>query len=111
MNNVTLLGRIGKDPEEKNGAVKFSIATNDGSKDKPKTNWHNIVAFGRTGEIIMKFFKKGDMIGIVGRLDYNEHEGKHYTSIIAGTFAFAGKSERVVEEHSDVTEIEDDLPF
>jgi single-strand DNA-binding protein len=114
MNNVTLLGRLGKDPENKNGAVKFSIATNDGSKDKLKTNWHNIVAFGKTGESIEKFFKKGDMIGIVGRLDYNQHEGKTYTSIIANSFAFTGKSEAsapLAGEEVNQSSDDDDMPF
>lgn len=90
MNKVTIVGRLGQDPENKNGAVKFSVATNDGTKDKQKTNWHNIVAFGKVGETIEKYLKQGNQIAIHGRLDYNDHEGKRYTSIILESFTFVG---------------------
>lgn len=90
MNQVNLIGRLGGDPEEKNGVVKFSIATNDGTNDKPKTNWHNIVAFGKTGEILSKYLNKGSQIGITGRLDYNKFEDKNYTSVIVERFTFVG---------------------
>lgn len=90
MNQVSLIGRLGGDPETKNGVVKFSIATNDGTNDKPKTNWHNIVAFGKTGEILAKHLNKGSQIGITGRLDYNKFEDKTYTSVIVERFTFVG---------------------
>ena len=90
MNNVNLVGRLGNDPETKNGVCKFSIATNDGTKEKQKTNWHNIVAFGKTGEVLQTYLIKGSQIAISGRIDYNKHEDKTYTSIIVGSFTFVG---------------------
>jgi single-strand DNA-binding protein len=90
MNQVNLVGRLGQKPETKNGACKFSIATNDGTKEKPKTNWHNIVAFGKTGEVLQQYLDVGNQIAISGRLDYNKHEEKSYTSIIVNTFTFVG---------------------
>lgn len=88
MNKVQIVGRLGQDPETSNGACKFSVATNDGTKEKPKTNWHNVVAFGKTGENLQKFLSKGSQIAISGRLDYNTHEDKKYTSIIVNSFTF-----------------------
>ncbi len=116
MNQVNLLGRLGGDPEEKNGAVKFSIATNDGTKDKPKTNWHNIVAFGKTGEILAKYLKKGIQIGITGRIDYNKFEEKTYTSIVVERFSFVSDSKAGVNtpppvEEEEQEEEDDLLPF
>ena len=116
MNQVNLIGRLGQDPETKNGACKFSIATNDGTKDKPKTNWHNIVAFGKTGEVLQKYLKKGDQIAIVGRLDYNKHDEKIYTSVIVTSFTFVGNGKQEEQptqeaEEQPTQEDEDDLPF
>ena len=96
-NFVYLKGRLGKDPENINGVVKFSMATSQKYKSKEgeqveKTQWHNCVAFKKTGEIIEKFFKKGDEIIIEGAIEYNEHEGKYYTSIKVASFDFCGSN-------------------
>ena len=107
MNQVNLIGRLGKEPETKNGACKFSIATNDGTKDKPKTNWHNVVSFGKTAEVLQKYLKKGYQIGIVGRLDYNKHDDKMYTSIIVNSFTFVGNA----KQEEQPTQVADDDPF
>ena len=110
MNEVNLIGRLGQKPETKNGACKFSIATNDGTKEKQKTNWHNIVAFGKTGEVLQKYLSKGDQVGISGRLDYHKHEDKVYTSIIVNSFTFIGAPQtQQAPPLSD--EIDDDLGF
>lgn len=107
MNQINLVGRLGGDPEEKNGAVKFSIATNDGFGEKKKTNWHNIVAFGKTGEILGKYLKKGSQIAITGRIDYNKHNDKFYTSIIVDKFTFIGEGGNAsMQEQED-----DNTPF
>jgi single-strand DNA-binding protein len=94
MNNVNLLGRLGQDPQTTNGVCKISVATNDGTKDKPKTNWHNVVSFGKTAEILQNYLKKGDQIAINGRVDYNKHEDKTYTSIIVNSFTFVGSAKQ-----------------
>lgn len=122
VNKVILKGRLGKDPEMKNTAVKFSIATDEGYKDKSgnkvdKTAWHNIVAFGKLAEILEKYLHKGDEVVIVGKLDYNEHEGKWYTSIIANEFDFVSSKNDSsqptpkAEVPAGAPEENDDLPF
>jgi single-strand DNA-binding protein len=95
MNNITLIGRVGQKPELKTAKsgtsfINFSIATNDGFGDKKKTNWHNCTAFGKTAEIIDKYVAKGDEIGIVGSIDYNENDGKKYTTVLINSFTFIG---------------------
>jgi single-strand DNA-binding protein len=98
VNKVILKGRIGKDLESITGGVKFSVATDEGyTKDGnkvEKTAWHNVVAFGKLGEILQKYFSKGSEILIVGKLDYTEKDGKYYTSIIASEFDFVGSSKQ-----------------
>ena len=90
MNNVTLVGRVGNDPEIKENFVKLSLATNDGYGDNKKTNWHSIVFFGKAAEVVGKYVKKGDSFAVSGRLDYNKHEDKYYTSIIGNDFTLLG---------------------
>jgi single-strand DNA-binding protein len=87
-NTVRLIGNVGQVPEikeTKNGKklAKFSIATNEmyynskGEKVK-KTYWHNIVAWGKTAEIIDNYVDKGNEIAIEGKLTnraYDTPEG------------------------------------
>ena len=84
-NHISLIGRVGKDPETKqltNGVVSnFSLATSEKYKDKQgqkqeQTEWHNITAWGKTAETVDKYVKKGDMIGVEGKMTYQKWEDK-----------------------------------
>ena len=78
VNKVILLGNVGKDPEIRSTAggtmvATFSLATADRQKDQQgnwqdKTEWHNLVAYGRTAEIIRDYVKKGKELFIEGKL-------------------------------------------
>ncbi len=79
LNKVILIGNLGKDPEMRflpNGdaVANFSIATSESWKDKTtgvkqeKTEWHNIVAFGKLAKIVEQYLKKGTSIYAEGRL-------------------------------------------
>lgn len=97
INKIIIKGRLGGDPENRSGVVNFSVATDDGYKDKDgnkveNTNWHRVTAFGKLGEILEKWVKKGDEVIIIGRVQYREHEGKYYTNIIANEFDFVGSN-------------------
>lgn len=84
MNKVILIGRVGKDPESKEmdfGVItKFSLATSEkvgkGDSRREVTEWHNIVCFGKVGEIARDYIKKGALISVEGRIKYNEYENK-----------------------------------
>jgi len=115
MNQVILKGRLGQDPEFKTlesgkTVVNFSIATNDGTKDKPKTNWHNCTAWAKTAEVINEYFHKGDEILVTGVINYEKPKEITYTKITVFRFEFCGnKSE--IPEAIEKTEKGDDLPF
>lgn len=123
VNKAIIKGRLGTDPENRSGVVNLSIATDDGYKDKDGnkvevTNWHRATAFGKLAEVIEKWFKKGDEIFIVGRIQYREHEGKYYTNIIINEFDFVGSRQesRPTEspsrpESSAPPKSDDGLPF
>jgi single-strand DNA-binding protein len=83
LNKVMLIGNLGRDPELKatpSGQVltRFSLATTETWKNpqgekQSKTEWHNIVAWGKQAEIADKFLRKGKQIFIEGRLQYREY--------------------------------------
>jgi len=98
LNKVMLIGRLGKDPEVKYtqsgmAIVKFTVATNEDWPDKStgerkeRTEWHNIVAFGKLGEICGKYLAKGKQVYIEGRLQTSswEKDGitRYRTEIVA----------------------------
>jgi single-strand DNA-binding protein len=91
MNNVTLVGRLGADPEVNEKFTKISIATNDGFGESKKTNWHNCVCFGKVAEIIGKYAKKGDNISVSGRIEYSQKDDKYYTNIVISNVTLLGE--------------------
>jgi single-strand DNA-binding protein len=83
-NRVTLIGHTGKEVEvinfEKGGMkASVSLATNDfytnamGEKVE-ETQWHNLIAFGKTAEIMQKYVQKGKEVAIEGKLTYRSYE-------------------------------------
>ncbi len=105
-NKVQLIGYVGNDPEIKNleggkKVAKLTIATNDvyykENKEKiTDTQWHNIVAWGKTAEIIENFVTKGKEIGIEGKLthrSFDDKEGnkRYYTEVVANELLLLGK--------------------
>lgn len=85
-NSVRLIGRIGNNPEIKNldrgkKVATLTLATNevyynDKNEKVETTQWHNLVAWGKTAEIIEKFVEKGKEIAIEGKLNYRNYDDK-----------------------------------
>lgn len=85
-NKVQLIGNLGNDPETltlENGSklAKFSIATNETYKNVAgekvtDTQWHNVVAWGKTAEIVENFLVKGKEVAIEGKLTSRSYETK-----------------------------------
>ena len=86
VNKVTLLGNVGKDPEIRSTpggtmVANFTLATSDNQKDaqgawQERTEWHNLVAFKRTAEIVRDYVKKGSKLYIEGKLTTRSWEDK-----------------------------------
>ena len=76
INHVTLLGRIGADPElrsTKSGTavVQLRLATDRYSKSaegQSETDWHSVVVWGKTAEAVARYIRKGDRVHVTGRL-------------------------------------------
>jgi single-strand DNA-binding protein len=110
VNKVILLGNLGKDPEVKYtqggmAVARFSLATTERAKDKEgnwndKTEWHNVVAFGRTAEIAGEYLKKGRTVYIEGSLrssswdDKETGQKKYKTEVIINDLIMVGGSQR-----------------
>lgn len=90
MNIVILNGRLGKDPEEFSAGVRFSVATTEHFNGEEKIQWHNVTAFGKTGEFVQKYFRRGKTINIQGRIEYfkKDEDSPTYTNIIAERVMF-----------------------
>src|ERR1700755_555286 len=106
VNRVTLIGNVGKDPElnyTPSGVpvAKLSLATNERYKDKSgawqdKTEWHNLIAWQKTAEIIGEYVKKGSKIYIEGKLqtssweDKQTGEKKYKTEVVVSDIVLLG---------------------
>jgi single-strand DNA-binding protein len=107
INKVFLLGNVGKDPEIRSTAggtmvASFSLATADRQKDAQgnwtdKSEWHNLVAFNRTAEIIRDYVKKGTQLHIEGKIqtrswdDKDSGQKKYRTEILVNEMTLLGK--------------------
>ncbi|MBI4478739.1 MAG: single-stranded DNA-binding protein [Acidobacteria bacterium] len=86
VNKVILVGNLGRDPElsylpSGQSVAKFSLATSRSYKDKSgelkeETEWHNIVAWGKLGEICAQYLSKGRQAYVEGRIQSRTWEGK-----------------------------------
>ena len=105
LNRVQLIGRLGKDPESKftpsgKKVVHFSLAVSNRWKDKSgetkeSTEWVNIEAWGRLGEVCQEYLKKGSLIFLEGRLKTDKYEDKsetkYFTKVVAQSLEFLDK--------------------
>ena len=105
LNRVQLIGRLGKDPESKftptgKKVAHFSLAVSNRWKDKngetkEATEWVNIEAWGRLGEVCQEYLKKGSLIFLEGRLKTDKYEEKgearYFTKVVAQSLEFLDK--------------------
>lgn len=99
LNQCNFIGRLGRDPEENHmpsgdTVCNFSIAVGWKTKDKEGTEWVNIVAFGKLGEICADYLKKGAQVMISGRFHTREWEKdgvkRYSTEIVAERMQMLG---------------------
>ena len=144
VNKVIVLGNLGADPELRSSpsgvtTCRLSIATsmnwtdkNSGEK-KEKTEWHRVVFFGRSAEVIDQYLKKGQQLYIEGRLQTCKYEKdgieRYSTDIIGESFNFISSSgsssnnnqfandinqdtnSNNKQEKPSADDFEDDIPF
>lgn len=104
-NKVQLLGNLGNEPEmitleSGKKLVKFSIATNETYKNAngekvTDTQWHNIIAWNKTAEIVEKYLQKGNEVMIEGKLtsrsyETKEGEKRYITEVVCNELVMLG---------------------
>ncbi|MFT5250306.1 MAG: single-strand DNA-binding protein, partial [bacterium] len=104
-NKVQLIGNLGNNPEiitleSGKKLAKFSIATNESYKNAKgekvqNTEWHNVVAWNTTAEIVEKYLEKGKEIAIEGKLtsrSYDDKDGvkRYVTEIVCNELLMLG---------------------
>ena len=111
VNKVILVGHVGNDPEIKHldkdvSVAKFSLATSEYStsptgEKTSTTEWHKIIAWRTTAEVVEKYVKKGSQIYLEGKIrsrSYDINGIKHYiTEIFANRIEILGKREGQAE--------------
>ncbi len=85
-NKVQLIGHLGQDPEivdleSGKKLARFSIATNEVYRDSngekvTDTQWHNVVAWGKTADIVAQYLNKGNEVAVEGKLIHRTYESK-----------------------------------
>ncbi len=137
VNKVILIGNLGRDPElryTKSGAAvaNFSLATTDSftreGQREERTEWHRIVAWGKTAELCTQYLAKGRSVYIEGQLRTREWEDKdgnkrQTTEVHAQTVTFLGPrpagggggrsrpSEPATQPAADAPPSDDEIPF
>ena len=110
LNKAMLIGRCGGNPDVKTineqgrKAAQFSLATTERYKDrngevKEQTEWHNIVAFDKTAELIEKFVAKGMLLYVEGKLrtrSWDDQNGnkRYVTEVLVNAIQFLEKKEQ-----------------
>ena len=132
MNKVILMGRLTKDPEVRYSQsadpvaiARYTLAVNRVFKreGEPDADFINIVALGKRGEFAEKYFHKGQMVGVVGRLQvrtYDDPDGKRqwFTEVLVEEQHFAESRKEGQAQQKQETGFypvdnygEEDLPF
>ena len=130
INKVELIGNLGADPEVKvmpsgGNVVNLRLATTRRWKDrntgerKDATEWHRVVCFNRTADIVAQYLKKGSQVYIEGRLQTRKWQAqdgtdRYSTEIVANSLTMLGKKSTETEtldkaSHSPLDDPFDDL--
>jgi single-strand DNA-binding protein len=113
LNRVQLIGYLGRDPEARTipsgqKVAQFSLGVTrrwkSGSESKEATDWFNVEAWGRLGELGQQYLKKGSLVYVEGRLKTDRYEDKgetkYFTKVVASSLQFLDRKpaeEPVVE--------------
>lgn len=126
LNRVQLIGRLGKDPESKftptgKKVAHFSVAVSNRWKGrdgeaKETTEWVNVEAWDRLGEVCQEYLKKGSLVYIEGRLKTDKYEEKgdtrYYTKVVAQMVQFLdSRAGETVEQAGDEDLEATEFPF
>jgi len=120
LNKVILMGFLGGDAVVRTGKsdkqfTTLSLATKDSYKDKEtgkyneRTEWHNLIVFGKLGEVAAKL-KKGAHIQIEGKIQHSEYKGVKTDTIQVTSILKLDRAERVAAEEELDETFDEEVP-
>ena len=94
MQSITIAGRIGRDAETRNAGegtvTSFTVAVDQRNGRDKTTNWWRVSIWGKRGESLCQYLRKGDNITVAGEFSLSEYEGKPQLNIRASEVALQG---------------------
>lgn len=134
INNLTLVGRTGGDPEMKtfsSGAImatlNVAITRPAAKKEEKETDWFTVKVWGKQAEIVQRYVKKGHLIGIIGHLEqekWKTDQGENRSKVIVsanqiklmqpkadGSQAESGSIDAEQTDNDDIFSSSDEIPF
>jgi single-strand DNA-binding protein len=115
MNQINLIGRVGKDPEIKDlesgtKVAKFSLAVSEkytkGGEKVEHTEWFNVAIFGKLAEVAQNWVHKGDQLFVSGKItsrEYDDKEGvkRRVYEVTANSIEMLGSKKEASQEHTE----------
>ena len=124
INKAIVLGRLTRDPETKNvngmQITNFSLATSESWKDesgekKEKVEYHNLVSFRKTAELVATYLKKGSQVYVEGKLQTTSWEAdgvkKYKTEIVADKVEFLSSAKNAENTTTETATNEEEIAF
>ena len=124
MNNWNFTGNLGHSAEQKfitsgESVVEFSVAVKSGFGAKASTTWAKCAMWGKRGEAVLQYLKKGQLVGVSGEVTLRQYVKKDGTSgasleVRVNDLTLLGKNEVAQDDESSAspsTDIDDDIPF
>lgn len=121
INRVTLIGAVGGDPEVRYSQgglciASFSLATSEKRKDKDEvTQWHSCVCFGKLGEIVAQYVKKGSKLYLDGTISYQQYEKdgekRYATKIVVNDVSMLSSSPEAPKTQQKASGKPSQVPF
>jgi single-strand DNA-binding protein len=120
VNSISLIGRLGQDPQTRHtsggkSVTNFNLAVDDGFGERKKTYWIPIVCWEKTAELAQQYLVKGSQVAVAGRLtqrSYEDKEGNNRTviEVQAAQIDFLTKAEKRSQSEQPVI-ADEDIPF
>lgn len=116
MNSVNLIGYVGSQPELKTTQNGKSVCSfNLAVKSRDKTNWIKLVFWNNLAEIVVKYIRKGEQLGVTGEINVREYEKNNEKrtayEVVAEQIHFCGSKKDKEESQEEYITTNDDLPF
>lgn len=119
LNKAMLIGRLGKDPDVRQGVTTFSVATDESYTDRSgqrvdRTEWHSIVTYGKTAEACGQHIAKGSLVYVEGRLrtrKWTDRSGadRYTTEIHADRVQFLDRRQETQEQRQPQKQAYEDM--